>query len=438
MKKKILVICLTILTILFSLIISIKLFYTNKQNNNMVISYSDVGIPQNNYIAVSDGKQYSYLNLTTLELIDELKYPIIDTMKPDDTINLSEFVFIDGLAPITNERGYLGLINTDGKIIIQPKYSTIKVLSKDLILVYENGNYYFIDSNEKPLFDISFQSVELLEGTSEIFIINQDDKYGIMNDQGKIILECQYNQILKQTDHNNHYIFQATIGENIENYYYSNSTIRKIEDAKNMNIFNLDNQYIYYTDSDGLFYLYDLSNNQMKQFTHKYVIMGTFNNGLALAINEDMKVGFIDENEKVVIPFKYDSEFTSNFSSTNYAVVAQDNLVGVIDQDGKEILPIKYYGVTILDEQYFLVFDQNNQSSIIDTNQKKVTTKEYSSISTIENFPYLLTKDTNQLYGIINYQGKEIIPNQYKAITVYKDYFLLQSKDNEYIIKKID
>ena len=306
MKKKILVICLTILTILFSLIISIKLFYTNKQNNNMVISYSDVGIPQNNYIAVSDGKQYSYLNLTTLELIDELKYPIIDTMKPDDTINLSEFVFIDGLAPITNERGYLGLINTDGKIIIQPKYSTIKVLSKDLILVYENGNYYFIDSNEKPLFDISFQSVELLEGTSEIFIINQDDKYGIMNDQGKIILECQYNQILKQTDHNNHYIFQATIGENIENYYYSNSTIRKIEDAKNMNIFNLDNQYIYYTDSDGLFYLYDLSTNQMKQFTNKYVAMGTFNNGLALAINEDMKAGFIDENEKVVISFKYD------------------------------------------------------------------------------------------------------------------------------------
>ena len=435
MKKRFLVVCLIILIILFILVISIKLFYTN---NNMVIPYSNVGIPQNNYIAVSDGKKYGYFNLTTSKLIDELKYPIIDTMKPDDTINLSEFVFIDGLAPITNERGYLGLINTDGKIIIQPKYSTIKVLSKDLILVYENGNYYFIDSNEKPLFDISFQSVELLEGTSEIFIINQDDKYGIMNDQGKIILECQYNQILKQTDHNNHYIFQATIGENIENYYYSNSTIRKIEDAKNMNIFNLDNQYIYYTDSDGLFYLYDLSTNQMKQFTNKYVAMGTFNNGLALAINEDMKAGFIDENEKVVISFKYDGEFTSDFSSTNYAVVAQDNLVGVIDQDGKEILPIKYYGVTILDEQYFLVFDQNNQSSIIDTNQKKVTTKEYSSISTIENFPYLLTKDTNQLYGIINYQGKEIIPNQYKAITVYKDYFLLQSKDNEYIIKKID
>ena len=259
-----------------------------------------------------------------------------------------------------------------------------------------------------------------------------------MNDQGKIILECQYNQILKQTDHNNHYIFQATIGENIENYYYSNSTIRKIEDAKNMNIFNLDNQYIYYTDSDGLFYLYDLSTNQMKQFTNKYVAMGTFNNGLALAINEDMKAGFIDENEKVVISFKYDGEFTSDFSSTNYAVVAQDNLVGVIDQSGKEILPIEYNRVTILDEQYFFVINQNNQASIIDTNQKEVTTKKYSSISTIENFPYLLTKDTNQLYGIINYQGKEIIPNQYKAITVYKDYFLLQSKDNEYIIKKID
>ena len=435
MKKRFLVVCLIILIILFILVISIKLFYTN---NNMVIPYSNVGIPQNNYIAVSDGKKYGYFNLTTSKLIDELKYPVIDTIKSDDTIDLSEFVFIDGLAPITNDQGYLGLINTDGKIIIQPKYTTIKVFSKDFILVYENGSYYFIDSNEKPLFDISFQTVELLEGTNHLFIVNKENKYGIMNNQGKFILECQYNQILLQTDHNNHYIFQATTGENTEKYYYSNSNIRKIEDIKNMNLFNLDNQYIYYTDSDGLFYLYDLSNNQMKQFTHKYVIMGTFNNGLALAINEDMKVGFIDENEKVVIPFKYDSEFTSNFSSTNYAVVAQDNLVGVIDQDGKEILPIKYYGVTILDEQYFLVFDQNNQSSIIDTNQKKVTTKEYSSISTIENFPYLLTKDTNQLYGIINYQGKEIIPNQYKAITVYKDYFLLQSKDNEYIVKKVN
>ena len=85
-----------------------------------------------------------------------------------------------------------------------------------------------------------------------------------------------------------------------------------------------------------------------------------------------------------------------------------------------------------------MVINQNNQASIIDTNQKEVTTKKYSSISTIENFPYLLTKDTNQLYGIINYQGKEIIPNQYKAITVYKDYFLLQSKDNEYIVKKVN
>lgn len=440
MKKKYLIFLLIILILL--LIITSGLYFTFKITSNeksTSLSYPYIGTPQNNYIVVSDGKNFGYFNLKTSKLLNGLNYPITDTIKQNEMIDLSPFTFIDGLAPITNDRGFIGLINTKGKIIIEPNYEDIKVLQKDLILVYKNGQYYFINSKEISLFDTPFETIEILNGTNKIFIISQENKYGIMNSQGKIILECKYNQILKTKAENNNYAFQAINDTTSENYYYQNDTFfEKVLEANNMNIISIDSEYIYYTNAEGIFHLYNIQKQTMKQLKENYLALKPFNNGLAFAINENNKVGFIDENEQIIIPFEYDINFTQSFDNNNYAIVEKNNLVGIITKSKEEILPINYKEIEILSKDNFLVYDENNKINIINSKQKNLTENKYLTIETIKNSPYLLAKNKNNLYGIINNQGEEIISTKYQNIKVYQDYVLLQAKENEYTIQQIN
>ena len=56
--------------------------------------------------------------------------------------------------------------------------------------------------------------------------------------------------------------------------------------------------------------------------------------------NKSGKCGFVDENGKLIIPYKYD--FIGPFNESNTAVVKKGKKFGMINRAGQEVLPLKY------------------------------------------------------------------------------------------------
>lgn len=442
MKKKVLIFLLIILII--ALIIVNGIYFKNKitTNSSLSLSYPYIGIMKNNYITVSNGKTYSYLNTTTNKLITDLKYPITDSLKINEVPYLSNLYFQDGLAPITNNLNYFGLIDTKGNTIIEPQYSTIEVINRDLILVHLNGTYYFINQKNEKKLNQEFQYIEIIDKEQNIFIAKNEENYGVINEKGDTLLDFQYDNIIViNNKKNTNYLIFASNNQTKETYILKNNTLTKLEKCDNLLTELYSDDFIYYTDTTGKYYIYNIKEDQLITLKNHYIALGPYNNGLALAVNKEIKVGFIDENEQVIIPYQYNLELSSNFDEYGYAVVGENNYVGVIDTTGKEIIPTSYFSINTLTKENFLVTDEKEKTYIINQNNENITNDRYDNISIIENSPWLLTtkKDANnqEQYGIIDYNGKEIIEPKYLSVKAYDNYFQLQETKNKYIIKKI-
>lgn len=438
MKSKKIVLTLASLGVVLSL--AAVIIYTITTLNSNALNYQYVGTPSNHYVVVSDGKKYGYITEDGKE-VTSLKYDIIDSMKLDDnTINLDGFKFVDGLAQYTEDMNY-GLLNEQGKEIIDADYSSIEVINKNLIIVSDN-NFYFINQDNEKLFNQEFEMITSIEGLDSIFIVSSDGRQALINNKGEILTEYKYDSIYELVDSSsNNYVFCAMYGDYTDIYLYNSETLSftKLDNFDNYTptIFNDSN--IYFVSPTGLYSIYNINTNNITTLNNNYTAIGPFVNSLAFAINSNKLVGYINEKEETVIDFQYDYNNTESFTTYGLAVVGKDNLVGVINTDNEQVLDFNYLNINIINNNRFLVLDQDNNKYIIDAKGNRITETDYDNIE-LTDYPniFIVSKVSNNktLYGIINSDGEEIIPVEYEDIKISDDYFVLKRKDNEFYIEK--
>ncbi|MDN5898122.1 MAG: WG repeat-containing protein, partial [Psychrobacter sp.] len=86
----------------------------------------------------------------------------------------------------------------------------------------------------------------------------------------------------------------------------------------------------------------------------EYGNIGTFEAGLAPAQKDELW-GFIDTENKTVVPFKYDK--VEPFIN-NIALVTKNAQVGLVDKLGKEIVPVQFNNLKFLDLTYINFLDE--------------------------------------------------------------------------------
>ena len=122
----------------------------------------------------------------------------------------------------------------------------------------------------------------------------------------------------------------------------------------------------------------------------KYAIAGEFFEGLAV-VAEDTKGGYIDKTGKIIIPLQYDGMFPFK---NGLAIVAIEQKFGVIDKTGKIIIPCQFQRISTLGEEGFSVV-QDNKMGYIDKNGIQKIPFEYSSLA-IAEIGFLGMKDGNR------------------------------------------
>ena len=400
------------------------------------IKFTYIGEESDGFIAVSDEKNVGYIN-TELEQVIDLKYPVLDSMKMDKEVDLSAFKVKDGLFPYTNSSNKFGLVNQNGKIIMKAKYDYINVISKDFIIVNDNGAYYFINSKGDLVCELSFQDVATIDNISNMFLVYNDDKVGLIDTNSNLLLECNYDNISILKGENNN-IITATNGNTNEIYLYDKNSIRSLDEFNDLYAMYYINNDIYLTNFEGKYHIYNIETKSLKTLNNNYVAIEPYYNGIALAVNEDDLVGYIDENENVIIDYQYSFDTSTSFNQYNLAVVGKNDLVGVINTKMQEIIPFNYLEIEIVNDDRFIVLDKNNKMYIIDGSENKITTKDYDYIIDTEYSDIFLVSNTsndNTLYGIIDSNGKEIVPVEYEEIKISNNYFILK-QDNKYSIEK--
>lgn len=308
-----------------------KIGYIDKRGNEIVpCKYStDYGDDNDFYdgVACVCDEKYGYIDVNGKEITpcvyDEAgrfsegyavatrdgRYYIIDKTGKEIEINyrvdLMSNYFSEGLLAVYGDDG-IGFVNSDGKLIIPCKYSTLSetgVLFKDgLVSVYNGEKCGYIDKTGKVAIPYAYDdATPFSEGLAAV---EKDGKWFYINTEGKKVLDVSSSFPFGDG---------LAVAVNGEKFYYI--------DKKGKTV--IDNNY-----------------NSASTFINGYARVGK-------KVGDDYLYGIIDKTGKEIIPCLYNIRNLSE----DLCVMRKDDLVGFIDIKGNNTFDLNDDEIKMLVKQ---------------------------------------------------------------------------------------
>lgn len=132
----------------------------------------------------------------------------------------------------------------------------------------------------------------------------------------------------------------------------------------------------------------ELVNNEIFRVTKEpisfFIRLRKHKRGLLIIIR-NRKIGFINLAGKVVIPVKFDGDYSGY--TKEFIILRKKNKYGVLDTKGKTILPFKYHNLRQIGNTLFVAQDNDNISYeyVINTEKKILTKPVFYAISSFKN-----------------------------------------------------
>lgn len=282
------------------------------------------------------------------------------------------------------------------------------------------------------------------------YIYDSNDRKGLIDNKGNILLDCVYENILDVTDiwgvgyaklngawglfNKEHQMITKCLYDSFRQPYEGLATL------------SISNRSMY-----GAI---DTSNGAIV-IPFEYENLGNYSEGLfAARIKEkgEYKAGYIDRNNQIVIPFIYSD--AEDFSEGLAAVHKYENKTlntilgpvrsekcGFINKKGEVVIPFKFKWQTETikfseglcaigtDNKSNMIYE-TNRNSFIDTKGNIVITGLFTNAEPFENGVARVEK--NDKYGYINKKGEFIIPCTYENYKIKEGCLCLVNKGVEY------
>ena len=256
---------------------------------------------------------------------------------------------------ITKRNGKYGAVNQEGTTVLYPEYDNVytggmylnALKDKDIFIFdlngnkietnevsktkTENANYYItidknnkykvVDSKDNIIIDKDYTYIEYLLG--DYFIVERDSKSGIINSNGKSIIELKYDSIsrINETD-----ILQMETDKNITLYNLNMKEIVSMDNAIIKEVKDEKSYILLYSDTD--FKYLDKKGNILTSQT-------IFENNTLFAKNINGKWGFVDKNGNLKVQNDY--ELATDFNKYGFAGIKKDGKWGSINQNGEVV-----------------------------------------------------------------------------------------------------
>lgn len=443
------------------LILDPKIKDINPKNSKISFKKPTIIIPVIAFIFVSVLGMYlfvsnSHADTTNLIRVEENnKYGYIDT--EGTIITRAKYIYgtdyYKGHAIVRNENNLYGVINSKGVLEIPfGNYDYIGLFGSRYIASKRTKNglkQALLNSDLSE--ETSFKYDTLSYAKDDIYLFTRDETMGILNKEGKEIysfkvdevddknIDVEISPVTKDVDLSNRYakikindsstIINLKTGKNIIGY-----ELDDIEVLKN-NVFYIKSKS---TDSNNTYIV--INNNKVKLKTNKYlrVRVDDIDSNIAIAINDDSTINYINLNTKEEINqnennvYSYGDgvilEKTHDFSLEKdvYNIITSKGKIGSFDT----YIPVtnQFYNGKLNVELYNGKYNYINIKGNLVNNVAYDTTSEYN-----ENGYAIVSK--NDTYGVINSSGKEVIKlSYYNILFLDKDISDILSKKHNKVL----
>ena len=301
--------------------------------------------------------------------------------------------------------------------------------------------------------------VQKIEETSTYYKLKQDDKYGIINEKGELVLEPQYEEIIIPNLNKAVFICKNGDEQKILNDK-KEQLFTQYEDIEPIELINIVSESSYETNvlkykKDDKYGLISFEGEKIAEPKYDEISSLGYKDGEVI-VKENNKYGILNTvTGSTIIKTIYDSiesdqyyNETNGYKRSGYIVcniTSEGYRYGYYDYEGSKVLDAEYNQITRLTQvgdktDMYLIIAKNGQYGVYINNNKIINT-EYQSISYNSGLEMFIVEKTGQ-YGTINEKGVQILNLEYSDIQI-NGIYIYTKKGEEQIIydkdgKKID
>jgi len=417
MKKVIAVIVALILIIMF--VIAIKSLLSSDSSASKLVSTTYFVINKDSKWGIIDNNSKTIIYPTYDEaiLIPNNKQPIF--------ICTYDVNYEDGTykTKVLDEKGK-EIFKEYDKVLALENYDENNNVwyEENVLLVEKDGKYGLINFEGKQILDVVYEKIYALKGVKNSLITVKDEKLGLVDDLGHEVIKNEYQEI-------------KTLGKNTKKYIVKQNNkygIYDVLDCKYQEILSLNDNKVFCVKEDGKYKV--INNKEEVVFSESFKEIKSIKDNIVVYKNSKGYTAYNVET-KVKLEKEYkDLIYTSN----NKFIAKSGNNYGIINLENDIKVDFKYININYYEDVKVYELEQNTanvnkilnselveiaQGVVSETNSKKAYIKvwteegyryfetngqEKSSKDILTNNNLFLSKQ-NGKYGFVDKEGKVVV-----------------------------
>ncbi|WP_209331606.1 WG repeat-containing protein [Lunatimonas salinarum] len=303
---------------------------------------------------------------------------------------------------ISKEPTGYGLINRDGKYILDPIIDTMEYLGDNHFFAHDGSQYMLIkaQTNTADIKYTSYHRIALENGTLLEYIHGKLRR--IMKKDGILLDIVGMTEVkIEEGNHYNVYFRDQKLG------LLGPAGKWEVQPTTNVSRILPGNQGLYGALVGGKYGFINASGQLV--IPAQFDEVKRFSDGLA-ATRSGFAWGFVNLNGDSVVPHRYDK--TGDFFR-GLAIVYQGGKANLVDQEGKELLPEFYDRISLTTDNYYLT-EKDGKYGLINPMGVEIKAPIFDELRR-EAYDQILIRQ-NDKYGIMRENGDFSLPLFYSTI----------------------
>ena len=397
--KKVIVIIVIILVLIALFFMAFSII------NNYRRDYETVGTIEYNYYKIYSNKKYGVIN-TKGECIIQPEYDNIIIPNPSKPVFICIYEY-----NITTEEYKQKILNDRGEEIFT-QYESVSAIPvtgiigeipyEKIVLSYKKEDKYgLINLDGKEITSNKYEEILSVPYKEGELLVKENGKYGVINNKGVNLIKPQYDSIIG------------------DGYFTENE------------MYKASGYIVGIEKTDGMFYGY--INNKGKKILETeydaiYRIGEIQDKNVFLIASKKGQTGLL-ENKKIRIELEYED---INYEETSNLVITKENRkYGVKTLYGQSILPEEYDEIQV--EGIYILATKNNETTKYDYNGIVVEDTNYTRVTKTENEKYYITINSEYLYGVLGQDKNVLIESKYEYLeNIFDNLFIARNDKGKY------
>ena len=286
-------------------------------------------IEDENTIINNEYDNIEYDNLNQLFIVKkDGKYGIVKLNGETLISCLYDEIDIEGIYIYALKNEEQTIFNTSGEKIEDQKYKSVYNVENTnyKITINDENKYGVLDENNNSIISNNYFYIGYL-GNNYFVVSGQNGKNGIIDNKGDVILDTKYDTIEKIEDTN--LIDAVEINTNTITLF--NNEMKELNKMSNANIFVEKNYIRIYSNKEQKYFNSNGEEKSNKEILSQNKIFSDVKDG---------KWGFVDSNGNVIVDYIYDDVTEQNLY--RFAGIKKDGKWGSINEDGQVIIEPTY------------------------------------------------------------------------------------------------